>query len=90
MARRKVKKGTALEGSKREKRMAADLVQRANWIAGRGRKIIERTRIGWSGVKRWYVTFPPDSDDLTPYAAKERRRRRAARRVAHESRRVNR
>ena len=40
------------------------------------------------GLKRWFV---PGLEGyvLTPFAAKLRRRRRAARRVAHESRRIN-
>jgi hypothetical protein len=44
-----------------------------------------------TGLKLWYV---PGSEfegkgTLTPYANKEKKRRRAARKVSHESRRVN-
>lgn len=41
-----------------------------------------------TGLKLWFVPGL-DHDVLTPYGRKERRRRRAARRVAHESRRTN-
>lgn len=46
-----------------------------------------RRRINVTGLKRWFV---PNETVLTPYALKERRRRRALRKVAHESRRRNR
>ena len=45
-----------------------------------------------SGIKRWFVpgTEFEGEGALTPHAHKERRRRRSARKVAHESRRRNR
>lgn len=44
-----------------------------------------------TGVKRWFIPGSEFEGEgvMTPYANKERRRRRAARRVAHESRRIN-
>lgn len=42
-----------------------------------------------TGIKRWYVDDSGD-DILTPYARKERKRRRAASKVAKQARKVNR
>ncbi len=44
------------------------------------------------GLKRWFITGTEFEGEgvLTSYANKERRRRRMARRIAHESRRRNR
>lgn len=65
-------------------------------IFGLRRRFIKRrtrTKYDWHGVKRWYTRDLKSGADmvaLTPWAAKERKRRRAARKVAHESRRRNR
>lgn len=42
------------------------------------------------GIKRWYMLGPLDTTVKTPYGAKESRRRKALRKVAKQSRKVNR
>jgi len=42
------------------------------------------------GIKRWYMLGELDTVVKTPYGAREARRRKAARRVAKQARKVNR
>jgi hypothetical protein len=80
-------------GEKKENRKAAELLSSARYRMGLIRPPAPR---GWrdaTGLKCQYVpgsTFEGGNGVLTPYFRKLKARRRAARRVAHESRRRNR
>ena len=86
---RREKKGVALPGSKREARLQDEARARARYIARLGQKR-RRKPFNPVGLKRALCPHTKGEPIFTPYYAKERARRRAARRVAHESRRRNR
>lgn len=92
--RGKPKRGVAEPGSKRAARLQQIEAGREPWLARLVERLIEKrsglpARKNPVGVKRVFVPWQRERV-FTPYFAKERARRRAARRVAHESRRVNR
>lgn len=87
--KRRQRKGYAIPGSRRADRLRAE-------DAARGRlqsRFHDALAASLSrvpnpvGLKRW--TIPPDDKIATPYATRQRRLRKRARRIAHESRRRN-
>lgn len=83
---------TAVPGTLRAERLQVEKVARETWtrrlMAKLKRERETPRHFNVVGLKRQYVNGL-DGIVLTPYYAKLRRRRRAARRVAHESRRRN-
>lgn len=88
MSRRRNKKGYALPGSKRAARLAAEAA--LNKAGPTLRPVTWRGRLYPVGLKQWTVLTLSGYEVRTPWAAKERKRRRAANKVAKLSRRGNR